>query len=63
MTQSAIGQQTQEDAAAIAGVVRRQGPWKVVVLCFGVPGTGLTPALAASADGETAEARGAQEMG
>lgn len=65
LTQSAFGQQTQEDTAALAGVVRRQGPWKVVVPCFGVPGTGLTPAPAASADGKTAEAlrRGSQSSG
>lgn len=41
LTQSAFGQQTQEDTAARAGVVWRQGPRKVVVLCFGVPGTEL----------------------
>lgn len=68
LTQSAFGQRRQEDTAALAGVLRRQGPWEVVVLCFGVPGTGFTPALAASADGETAAAlrRGSlspQEMG
>lgn len=56
LTQTSFGQQTQEDTAALTGVVWRQGPWKVVVLCFGVPGTGPTPALAASPDGETAEA-------
>lgn len=34
----------------------RQGPRKGAMLCFGVPGTGPTPALAAPAGDETAKA-------
>lgn len=49
------------------GLVWRQGPWKGVVLWFGVSGTGPTPALTASAGDETAKdfvgSLGAQEMG
>lgn len=41
--------------STFVGLVWRQGPWKRVVLCFAVPGTGLTPALAAFAGDETAE--------
>lgn len=44
---------------------RRQRPWKVVLLCLGVPETGLAPVLAASADGGRAEPhrRGTQSSG